>query len=307
MKKNHKFRVINHKSLGDKPLVSIVMPLYNSQEYLDAAIKSVLSQTYKNFELIIVDDASTDGSLKIVRKYSEKDSRIKLFRLRVNRNSGGDRCANVGISKANGKYLARMDADDIAKPERIEKQVEFLEKNPDIFMVGSNAFVIDRKGKKIGEKKEPLTSNAIYNSYFGFHPMIHPTCTFRRVLSSGKPFKYEIKYSANNDYYTFFKLICLGYKFVNLEDKLLDYRLHGKNATFIDMKEKFLNSIKIRLVMVFKFGYRPSLKDLLMLTMQTLVVMSLPERVLTEVYFLAKGIKKISFSIPTPSFSFRLG
>lgn len=274
----------------NKPILSVIMPAYNSEDYIEQAILSVLNQTFKDFELIIIDDNSTDSTFKIINKFALKDSRIRVLQSKKNLNCGGDKCANLGLEAARGKYIARMDADDITYPTRFEKQIKFLEKNKNIYLVGSNADVINHMGEIIGEKNEPLTSDAIYKAYFGFHPLIHPTCVFRNKLKKGKKFKYEIKYSANNDYYTFFKLICQGYKFVNMEEKLIKYRIHSHNATFVDMKQKFVNSLKIRLSIVHNYGYRPSVKDVLMLSAQTATVMLLPERVLLKIYFLAKGI-----------------
>ena len=160
-------------------------------------------------------------------------------------------------------------------------------------MVGQSILQCPNRIEVIGEKKEPLTTEAIYKAYFGFHPLIHPTCIFRAKLKNGKRFSYEIKHSANNDYYTFYKLICQGYKFVNLEEKLLKYRIHNHNATFVDMKQKFINSLKVRLAMVANYGYIPSIKDIIILTAQAVVVLTLPERMLLKIYFLAKGIIKI--------------
>lgn len=298
--------------VGKIPTLSVIMPAYNSENYIEEAISSVVNQTFQDFELIIIDDASTDNTVKIIKRFQGKyPDKIQLIKLTENQNCGGDKCANKGIEVASGKYIARMDADDIADLTRFEKQVKFLEKNKDIFLVGSNAYVINKKGEIIGEKNEPLTSKAIYKAYFGFHPLIHPTCLFRAKLKNRKRFSYEIKHSANNDYYTFFKLICQGYKFVNMDEKLLKYRIHNNNATFVDMKKKFINSLKVRLAMVANYGYIPSPKDIFMLFAQTCVVMILPERMLLKIYFLAKGIITIKEIIPSPSLnplrkSFRL-
>ena len=105
-----------------------------------------------------------------------------------------------------------------------------------------------KNGIVIGEKTETLSTKAIYKGYMTFHPLIHPTTMFHRVFK-GETFRYDIRYNANNDYYTFFKLLCQGRKFVNLEDKLLFYRIHGKNDTFVHMKGKFLNTLRIRVKM----------------------------------------------------------
>lgn len=289
-----------NKSKSKTPLVSVVMPVYNAADYLSEAIESILNQTYQNFEFIIINDASTDSSLEIVKKYKKiNPQKIKIINIKRNLNCGGDNCANQGIKIAKGKYIARMDADDIAHPTRLEKQVEFLENNQDIFLVGSNAFVINKNGETIGEKLEPEKHENIKNSYFTFHPLIHPSCMYKTLIGKRK-FRYQIKYSANNDYYTFFKLLCKGFKFANLSEKLIYFRIHGKNDTFVNMKEKYFNTLKARIIMVKKFGYKPSIKALAMNVIETMVVFALPEKVLTEIYLFAKGIKKFNFDL-TPS------
>lgn len=275
-----------------QPLVSVVMPVYNAGDFLVEAIESILNQTYKNVEFIIVDDASTDNSWTIIQKYKKLYPKIiKSIRMDQNLNRGGDVCANEGLKIARGKYVARMDADDIAHLERLEKQVTFLQAHPKTFLVGSNAEVINKNGKIIGEKREPQTPKAIYDAYFGFHPLIHPSCMYRKMIGK-KPFMYVIRYSANNDYYTFFRLMCKGRKFANMHEKLLYYRIHGNNATFVNLKEKFLNSTKIRLAMIRECGYKPTAKDILQLCLQSIVVTVLPEKALTYIYLLAKGIVK---------------
>lgn len=275
-----------------EPLVSVVMPVYNAEKYVGKAIDSILSQTYKRIELIIIDDNSQDSSLKIIKSFKKRfKSRITILQTPKNLNCGGDMCANLGMQKARGKYIARMDADDISLPTRIEKQVEFLEKNKRVFLVGSSAFVIDSKDKVIGEKKEPTTPDQIYASYATFHPIIHPTAMIRRIFNK-KKFAYQIEYSANNDYYTFFKLICKGYIFANLPDKLLYYRIHGSNDTFVKIKQKYVNTIKIRLRMVQSFNYRPTPKDIAINLVQAIVLLTLPESVVKKLYLVAKGIIK---------------
>ena len=109
----------------DNPLVSVVMPVYNAQKYLNKAIDSILAQTYKDFEFIIINDGSTDNSLQIIKKYQKKDKRIIV---KNKKNKGIVAALNDGIKLSRGKYLARMDADDISLPSRFEVQVNFMEK-----------------------------------------------------------------------------------------------------------------------------------------------------------------------------------
>lgn len=275
-----------------QPLVSVVMPVYNAERYLRAALDSVFTQTYRNIEVICVDDASTDSSPAILAEYKALYPRIlRVVRMKKNQNKGGDVCANEGLKRAKGVYICRMDADDVCHPDRIEKQVAFLNKHRNYFLVGTNAHVIDADGLVVGEKTEPTTHAQIYRSYFTFHPLIHPSCMYRRVYR-GKKFQYEIGYSANNDYYTFFTLLCKGYKYANLKEKLMYYRIHGKNDTFNNIKAKFANTIKIRIQMVIQYGYKPSVKQVVVTLIQTGVTMILPEKAIATLYFLVKGIIK---------------
>ena len=268
------------------------MPVYNAGKFLKPAINSILFQTYQNFELILVDDASSDSSLTIMKQYKELyPSKIKIIEMGKNLNCGGDRCANEGLKIACGTYIARMDADDIAHKKRLEKQVDYLENNKKVFLLGSNAYVIDRDGKKIGEKNEPATHKDIYNSYFSFHPLIHPTCMMRRKFKN-RNFSYKLSFNANNDYLTFFTLICNGAVFANLPEKLLYYRIHGKNDTFVHMKQKFINTMKIRLQMVSKYGYRPSVRAVVLSVIQTTLFLILPEKILFTMYLASRGIIK---------------
>ncbi len=269
------------------------MPVYNAGKYLRASIDSIFAQSYKNSEVIIVNDASTDDSLEIIKQYKGRyPNKIKIINLKKNLNRGGDSCANLAIKVAKGEYIARMDADDICHPERIEKQVKFLQKRQDYFLVGTNAFVINADGEVIGSKTEPTSHQDIYKSYFTLHPLIHPSCMFRRKIN-GRKFKYQIKYSANNDYYTFFGLICSGHKFANLKEKLLYYRIHGKNDTFIHIKRKFLNTLHARYTMIRKFGYTPSISQVVITIIQSAVALLLPEKVTAMLYFITKGIVKL--------------
>lgn len=279
-----------------QPLVSVIMPVFNAEEYLVQAIESIRKQTYPRIELIMVNDNSTDKSAKIMTRYAKRYPKmIRVIHLTHTLNRGGDACANEALKRARGKYIARMDADDVAHPERIGKQVAFLEENKEIFLVGSNAYVINRKGKKIGEKNEPLTHEDIKDAYLTFHPIIHPTAMYRRLLRNGEVFTYPKKYTANNDYYIFFKLLCEGYRYANLKDKLLYYRIHGKNDTFSNIKEKFFNTMRIRFTMVFYHNYSPTHKQILINIAQTAAILLLPSSAIRYIYFVTKGIVKIKF------------
>lgn len=277
-------------STNKKPLVSIVMPVFNAESFLIEAIESIIKQTYDNYEFIIVNDNSSDSSWRIIQEYQKiYPKKIKTINLKRTLNSGGDAPANLGIKLAKGKYIARMDADDISYPTRIEKQVNFLEKNKNIFIVGASANIINKSGSIIGTKNVPLTNSDIFRQYALVHPMIHPTVMFRnRTIKT--TFFYQNKYSANNDYYTFFKLINKGYQFANLPEKLIKYRIYGNNNSLKNIKKTFLNTLKIRLYIFNKFSYKYSFIDLIKIFAQTLIVFSLPETMLKTIYLYSRGI-----------------
>ena len=275
----------------NNPLVSIVMPVYNADKYLLEAIESVLAQTYTNYELVIVDDVSTDKSWDIIKKFQKKyPKQIRAVKLKINTNAAGNGGMNAVYTQLKGKYIARMDADDIADPMRIEKQVKFMEAHPKAILVGTQAHIIDATGKITGKKTFPTSHEAIYKQYFVLHPILHPSVMFRKSLIPNKEYIYENKWGINDDYYTFFKFLKYG-KFYNLPEALLYYRMHGLNFSLQNPKAKFINSIKIRLQAIREFGYRPSIKSVFLMLTQVITIPLIPESLIVPLYFAIRGIK----------------
>src|SRR5213082_3006291 len=129
------------------PVVSVLMPVYNAQRYLPAAVESILGQTFRDFEFIIIDDGSTDRSGEILRKFAAEDPRIKLI---SRPNTGYVVALNEALSCASGEFVARMDADDISLPTRFERQVAYLREHTDCVLVGTNVITMDSDGAMIG-------------------------------------------------------------------------------------------------------------------------------------------------------------
>ncbi len=207
-----------------EPFISVVMPVFNGGKYLQLAIESVLNQTYTNFELVIVNDGSTDNSKEIIEGVN--DNRIVL----INQNNKGVSIAlNNGIRKAKGEYIARMDSDDICFPERLKKQIEFFEKNPDYVVVGSNALIIDQDGAFIYESNNPILFNPLTNLY---PPLFHSSVMFRRkdIINCGY-YNEEVSHlNAFEDQLLWIDMMELG-KIGNLEESLLQYRVHPSSVT----------------------------------------------------------------------------
>lgn len=265
------------------------MPVYNAADFLVEAIDSILDQTYKHFELIIINDASTDDSGKIIAKYKKNyPKKIRVITLKKPLGQSGDPATNLGIKRARGKYIAKMDADDIAHPDRLKTQVEYLKRKKRVFLVGSAAYVIDKEGKTIGKKDVPLKHSQIYQSFFLYSYIIHPSIMFRNKKIRGD--FYQTKFPYFNEYYTFFKLMNQGKIFANLPEPLIYYRIHGANNTFRHIKTKFLSTLSIRKEFVFKLGYEPTVSQLLYTLGQTLFVFLLPDQVITTLYLLSRRV-----------------
>ena len=167
-----------------KPLITVLMSVYNGERYLHEAIESILNQTFTDFEFLIINDGSTDSTRDIITSYT--DSRIRL--IDNEQNIGLTKSLNKGIDLARGKYIARMDADDISMPERLEVQYNFLEKNIEYSLVSSGAYLIDENNNQIGELYRPYNYEMILGYIFFFNPIIHPSVLFEKkeIIECGK-------------------------------------------------------------------------------------------------------------------------
>ena len=156
-----------NKELSEKPLISIIMPSYNSQIFIEKSILAILNQTYTNWELLITDDCSNDATYEIIRRYELIDKRIKVFRL--NRNLGAGMARNHSIMNSNGQFIAFCDSDDKWDSIKLEKQIHFMIEN-DISFSYSDYSLINENDELIGERKSPLKVNyndMLLNNYIG--------------------------------------------------------------------------------------------------------------------------------------------
>lgn len=202
------------------PLVSVVLPVYNGEDFLSSAIDSILAQTFKEFELIALDDGSKDGSIRILRKYEEKDSRVRIIS-RTNR--GLPITLNEAIDEAHGEFIARMDQDDISLPNRLARQYEFMKNHPSVVVLGSAARFIDVNGNPICTYLPP-TEDGVLRNFFPNSPFIHPSVMFRKkdfILAGKYP---ETMRWGGEDIVVFRRLSRLGLLY-NLSEPLLNYRL----------------------------------------------------------------------------------
>lgn len=207
--------------------VSILMPVYNSEQYLAEAIDSILIQTFKDWELIIINDGSTDSSETIIRNY--QDSRI--YYIRNTENLKLIKTLNKGLDYCHGKYIARMDADDSCFPERLRYQVEFLDNNLDYMMCGTNAVVIDGYSNKTGKIYNLPDDNLLQVNLLFSPAFIHPSVMIRREALQNN--RYDEDYKHVEDYQLWCRIAQQG-KVANLQRNLLAYRWHDSNISVLN-------------------------------------------------------------------------
>lgn len=216
------------------PLVSVLMSVYNGEEYLCEAIESILAQTYRNFEFIIVNDGSTDGSETIILKYAQKDKRIIYVKNEVNIRLVAS--LNKGISIAKGKYIVRMDADDISVTERIEKQVVYMEGHPDVGVCGS-FFKVFGEGRTSCISRKPESDTEIRASLLTTNPLGHPNVIIRKSYLIYNKIQYDEKYYRMEDWGLWISLMPFC-KFHNIQEVLLNYRYVKTSESRTNAKDK---------------------------------------------------------------------
>ncbi len=208
------------------PLVSVVIPVFNAQAYIAEAVESILAQTYTHFELILIDDASTDGTLEILQRYAAQDARIRLL---INeRNLNITPTLNRGLQEARGELIARMDADDISLPDRLEKQVAFLQSHPEIGLISGRALAIDAKGEVIPDEFSLIREPGVIRWLLHFTcPITHPAVMGRLdlFLQAGG---YDPEIPFAEDYALWQKMSTFT-NLSNLEDFLIKKRAHNQS------------------------------------------------------------------------------
>ncbi len=227
------------------PKISVVMPVYNGEKYLNQAIDSILAQTFTDFEFIIIDDGSTDNSLAIIKAY--QDSRLKLHQNK--QNLGLVATLNRGLDLAKCEYIARMDCDDISLPDRFAKQVNFLDNHPHISLVGSSVRIIDGENN-LGMVAEMPTSHYLIKWSLQFYcPIMHPTVMYRResiIQLNGYSSQLILgreKYSGED--YDLWRRLSNTSQLANLPEVLLLLRKHNHNVTKVHFDEHMTNSVII--------------------------------------------------------------
>jgi len=221
------------------PLISVVMSVYNSEKFLEEAIESILNQSYENFEFIIIDDGSTDNTLRILNQYHQKDNRIKII---SRENKGLAYSLNEGINIAKGEYIARMDADDIATTDRFEKQIKFM-RNNDLDICGAYVNIMGDV-KKNFVVRQPVSDKDIKFTLIFMSPFSHPSIMMKKKIFDKVRYS---DYAAAQDYKLWTDIAKHGYKMGNLPEVVLHYRIHQSQISSekIELQTNIANEIAL--------------------------------------------------------------
>ncbi len=243
--------------INDNPKISVIMSVCNGEKYLKGAIESILNQTFRDFEFIIIDDSSTDRTPEILKEYARKNERIKI--ITNSENIGLTKSLNEAIKQAKGKYIARMDADDISEPERLEKQVQFMENNPEMVLCGTLGWIINKKGEKIKEKNLKINYNEIKKKLLFNNQFIHSTLFLRKDILNKEGF-YDESFEKSQDYDLVLRLAS-KYQVANLPIYLIRWRVDDKSLSWSNRRQE-LSAIRARWLAITRYGY-PKLIGLL--------------------------------------------
>lgn len=222
-----------------KPLISVLMPAYNSELYIAEAIESILNQSYQNIELIIFDDGSTDNTRQVIQSFDD----FRIVKILSDQNYGVVRARNDMIDRAGGQYIALMDADDIADPTRLEKQLRSLELG-ECDLCGSAQWVLDEATGKVKKSKDKFTDadlRALLSVYCGLcnSAMMGRAEIFKR-------FKYDTSILTSEDYYLWVQMAAAGYRFLNLKERLITYRRYPAQTSSVHLDKFRITTIEVQ-------------------------------------------------------------
>jgi glycosyltransferase involved in cell wall biosynthesis len=224
-------------------MISIILPAYNAERFIKPAVESILQQTFQDFELIVVDDGSTDNTLEILEVFSQQDSRVRVIR---SQHGGLSQALNQGISEAKYAWIGRMDADDVALPERLQKQMQAVMENPHVVAWGTHAYHINSQDKILGVARTgPTTEQEFYNlrNNGDLVQLIHPTVLLKKeVLVAVGGYKSE--FEPVEELELFDRMAAYG-PTLAIPEPLLRYRVHSNS---VSMQRFFFQRVLMRYV-----------------------------------------------------------
>lgn len=225
--------------MKNRPLVSVLMPAYNSELYIAEAIQSILNQTYQNIELIIFDDGSSDKTRQVIQGFTDP----RIIKVLSDQNYGVVRARNEMIDRTTGKYIALMDADDIADPTRLEKQVSVLETGK-YDLCGSAQWVLDEGTGRIKKSKDRFSDADLRALLAVYCSLCNSAMTGKAEIF--KRFKYDTSILTSEDYYLWVQMAAAGFRFLNLPERLITYRRYPAQTSSIHLEKFKLTTIEVQ-------------------------------------------------------------
>ncbi len=223
---------MEQKAVGsDRPVISVCMPVYNGSAFVRETIESVLAQSYKNFEFLVMDDGSTDASAELVRSYADQDSRVTLFQ---GPNRGVSRSRNLLLAEAQGEFIAVIDSDDVALPNRLKDQLDFMQQNPDINWLGGAFELIDERGRYLTTMSLAADNASIQNLLLKGSPsLLHSAALIRKDVMEqlgGYRESFSTAGSDASDLDLWLRMTEIG-AVANLPQTIVKYRIHSKSIS----------------------------------------------------------------------------
>ena len=228
------------------------MSVWNGERYLRTDVESLLAQTYRDFELLVVNDASTDQTPTILSQFAQQDPRIRIITNSIN--LGLTKSLNRALKETQSDFIARMDADDIALPTRLQKQVAFLDAHPDVGIVGTAYQFINDAGDLVGEKHPPTQDHALRRALIRFNPFLHSSVMVRKTLLD-RVHGWDETYRRAQDYDLWMRAAPLT-KLANLPEVLMQKRFTIGMISYAKEREQIRSALRVRLLAIRRKQYR---------------------------------------------------
>ena len=228
--------------MNQTPEISLIMSVYNGEDYLAEAIDSVLNQTFRDFEFIVINDCSTDGTLEILNRYANADARVKVYNNEVNLRLPSS--LNKAISYATGKYIARMDADDICMPDRLEKQFKFMEEKPNVALSSCRFMTLKNGAVSSGGGGAKCDKESIKALLLVTNPILHPGIIAKTEVI--RKLCYDKNFTCTEDLELWTRFVSEGYDVEIMPEYLMIYRLHDKQITETTLEKQHREVVTVQ-------------------------------------------------------------
>jgi glycosyltransferase involved in cell wall biosynthesis len=269
-----------------KVRVSVVIPAYNAENFIAEAIDSILGQTFQDFEIIVIDDASTDNTWKIIEQYGKKDKRLRIYKNSSNKGIGANRTRGIELSR--GEYICWQDADDISLPRRLQLQVDYLETHPKVGVVGGFIEFFDDKTNGPVRRYEE-TDDRLRRSIFRYNPVAQPASMFRKECFD-KVGYYHKDYTVTEDLEMLFR-VGASYEFANVQELVLRYRQLASSLTRANLRKMEMATLHLRKEYAKNPAYHFTMSDYCFNLAQRLTLVFMPSSLRMAVFRIIRGDK----------------